>query len=137
VNHITASAAAIELQLKLGISVRYSREINSGVSEFFYNHPEGLDPPDHNACCGHVRGCQRFTTLKAKAGDVILLHGLLPHTNSVNYRNYARVITNPHATLRKPYDLDRSDGEYVSDRGVVPLLWRALPSSSLVPSSFS
>jgi hypothetical protein len=92
-----------------------------GVCDFFYNHPEGLDPPDHNACCAHIRQCQQFTTLEAQAGDVILLHGLLPHTNSLNYRHYARVIGNPHATLRDPYNFNRPDGKYVSSHsGYMP-----------------
>ena len=84
------------------------------MCEYLYAHPEGLDPPDHNACCAHIPSCHRFTTVEAKRGDVLLLHGLLPHTNSLNYRHYARVIGNPHATLKAPFNLDRADGDYVS-----------------------
>lgn len=50
----------------------------------------------------------------AKQGDVFILHGLLPHVAGFNYRHYARVITNPHVTLKEPYNLDRLDGDYVS-----------------------
>lgn len=50
----------------------------------------------------------------AKQGDVFILHGLLPHVAGFNYLHYARVITNPHITLKEEYDLDRADGDYVS-----------------------
>jgi hypothetical protein len=50
----------------------------------------------------------------AKRGDVFILHGLLPHVASFNHLHYARVITNPHVTLREPYNLNRPDGDYVS-----------------------
>lgn len=49
----------------------------------------------------------------AKKGDTFLLHGLLPHTASFNHLHYARVITNPHVTLKEPYNLNRADGDYV------------------------
>jgi hypothetical protein len=50
----------------------------------------------------------------AKQGDVFILHGLLPHVASFNHLHYARVITNPHVTLKEPYNLNRPDGDYVS-----------------------
>lgn len=50
----------------------------------------------------------------AKQGDVFILHGLLPHVSSFNYLHYARVITNPHVTLKEPYNLNRPDSDYVS-----------------------
>ncbi|RSH89876.1 hypothetical protein EHS25_001862 [Saitozyma podzolica] len=72
-----------------------------------------FDPPYHNTgTFDIIQTCQTFTTLEAKAGDVILLHGLLPHTNSLNYLHYARIITNPHACLKAPLNFNRVDGNY-------------------------
>jgi hypothetical protein len=84
------------------------------MCEHYYNHPEGFDPPYHNTgTFDIIQKCERFSTLEAKAGDVILLHGLLPHTNSLNYLHYARIITNPHACLKEPLNFNREDGNYV------------------------
>jgi len=82
-----------------------------GVVEYLYNHPEGLDPPI-SGNCAHVSKCKDYLTVTAKKGDIFLLHGLLPHCNSYNYRHYARVISNPHVCLREPYNLNRPDGNY-------------------------
>ena len=82
-----------------------------------YAHPEGLDPVvDTPFLCKHCKDCHDFTAVEAKAGDAFILHGFLPHTNSYNYKHYARVITNPHVTLKEPYNLNRGpgDGDYVS-----------------------
>ncbi|KAM5342288.1 hypothetical protein ACJ41O_013254 [Fusarium nematophilum] len=83
-----------------------------GVVKYLYDHPEGLDPPIEGRNCAHVKDCKQFSTIVAKRGDVILLHGLLPHVASPNYLHYARVITNPHVTLHSPYNLNRPDGNY-------------------------
>jgi hypothetical protein len=66
--------------------------------------------------CKHAQTYQNFAAVEAKAGDTFILHGLLPHTNSYNYKHYPRVITNPHVTLKEPYNLNRGpkDGDYVS-----------------------
>lgn len=86
-----------------------------GVVKFLYDRPEGLDPPIQASNCAHVREqCKQFSTVVAKKGDVILLHGLLPHAPSPNYLHYARVISNPHVSLHSPYNLNRADGDYVS-----------------------
>ncbi|EXJ95660.1 hypothetical protein A1O1_00782 [Capronia coronata CBS 617.96] len=62
--------------------------------------------------CAHVKDCKQFTTVTAKRGDVLLLHGLLPHTTSANHLHYARVISNPHVSLHSPLNLNRPDGNY-------------------------
>lgn len=88
-----------------------------GVCEKLYAHPEGLDPVvDTPMLCTHAKDCHDFVAVEAKAGDSFILHGLLPHTNSYNYKHYPRVITNPHVTLKEPYNLNRgpADGDYVS-----------------------
>lgn len=86
----------------------------TGVVKYLYDHPEGLDPPINGANCQHIKNCEHFSTLVAQKGDVVLLHGLLPHVASPNYLHYARVITNPHVSLHSPYDLNRPDRNYVS-----------------------
>lgn len=62
-----------------------------------------------------VRSCEKFTTIQARAGDVFITHGLLPHAASPNYKHYARVISNPHVNSHVPWNLNREDGGYVSD----------------------
>ncbi|KAF2108081.1 hypothetical protein BDV96DRAFT_287512 [Lophiotrema nucula] len=84
----------------------------AGVVKYLYDHPEGLDPPIKAANCEHISSCKEFSTVVAEKGDVILLHGLLPHAASPNYLNYARVISNPHISLHSPYNLNRPNGEY-------------------------
>jgi hypothetical protein len=77
-----------------------------------YAHPEGLDPVvDTPMLCNHAKDCHDFMATEAKAGDTFILHGFLPHTNSFNYKHYARVITNPHVTLKEPYNLNRGPGD--------------------------
>jgi hypothetical protein len=87
-----------------------------GVVQHLYDHPEGLDPAltTSNICGDIAKSCEQFTSVVAKKGDVFILHGLLPHVASFNYLHYARVITNPHVTLKDPYNLNRPDGNYVS-----------------------
>lgn len=87
------------------------------MCEKLYNNPDGFEPViDTGALCDHVKNCHTFAQVEAKAGDTFILHGLLPHTNSFNYKHYARIITNPHITLKEPYNLARGpkDGDYVS-----------------------
>ena len=57
--------------------------LTPGLVKVLYDHPEGFDPPVAKTNDHIRRGeCHDFTTVEAKAGDVLLLHGLLPHTNS-------------------------------------------------------
>lgn len=86
----------------------------SDACEFLYDRPERVDPPDHNAFVSKIQDRKRFTTVTADRGDVLLLHGLLPHTNSVNHLLVARIISSPHAILKGNLELDRADGQYVS-----------------------
>lgn len=96
---------------KCGIDI----SLFSGVVQHLYAHPEGLDPgltTDH--ICDGIKSCEEFAQVVAKKGDVFILHGLLPHVAGFNFLHYARVITNPHVTLKDPYSLNRPDGDYVS-----------------------
>lgn len=83
----------------------------AALVELFYNHPEGLDPPFN--IYDHCKTSKVYTEAVAKAGDVIVTHGMLPHSHSPNHLHYARVITNPHVNLKDPFNLNRDDGDYV------------------------
>ncbi|KZT58321.1 hypothetical protein CALCODRAFT_495048 [Calocera cornea HHB12733] len=82
----------------------------TGIVEYLYAHPEGLDPP-FDELYAHVKECKVFTEVTAKRGDTLILHGLLPHTASKNHLRKPRVITNPHVNLKDPYQFDREDPE--------------------------
>jgi hypothetical protein len=95
--------------------VRHCNPSLLAVVQHLYDHPEGLDPAlTTGNICDDIKSCEKFTSVVAKKGDVFLLHGLLPHVASFNYLHYARVITNPHVTLKEPYNLNRAEGDYVS-----------------------
>ena len=56
-----------------------------------------------------VKQCSEFHQMTGKIGDVILLHPLMVHSVSVNSLRHPRVITNPPAQLKKPFNFDRKD----------------------------
>ena len=64
--------------------------------------------------CRDIKTRQRFIQVTGKKGDISVLNERLPHTVASNKLRYARVITNPHITLKQPVDLNRPDGNYVS-----------------------
>ena len=84
------------------------------VCQWLYDHREGLDPPlpYRETVCARATEGKRFTKLTAKKGDIIITHGRLPHTVGINRRHYARVIANPHISLKEPMNFDRPDGNY-------------------------
>jgi len=84
----------------------------AGLVQYLYDNPEGQDPPTKHPQCAHIPNCKEFTRVVAKAGDVFLLHGLLPHAASPNYLHYPRVISNPHVSLAGPHNFNRPDGNY-------------------------
>ncbi|WOO78408.1 uncharacterized protein LOC62_02G001955 [Vanrija pseudolonga] len=79
--------------------------------ERFYTHPEGIDPP-FDDIFGHCLETKQWAQIEAKAGDIFVTHGLLPHAHTPNHKHYARVITNPHINLANPHNLNRADGDY-------------------------
>jgi hypothetical protein len=56
-----------------------------------------------------VKQCSEFHQMTGKVGDVILLHPLMVHSVSVNSLRHPRVITNPPAQLKQPFNFDRND----------------------------
>jgi len=83
-----------------------------GIVRYLYDHPDGLDPPFERILHTHIGSCKKFVQVEAKAGDTLILHGLLPHTQGVNHLHYARIITNPHVNMVEPFNLNRPDGNY-------------------------
>lgn len=47
--------------------------------------------------------------MTGKVGDVILLHPLMVHSQSVNSLRHPRIITNPPVSLNEPFNFDRKD----------------------------
>ncbi|ORY31054.1 hypothetical protein BCR39DRAFT_494260 [Naematelia encephala] len=90
-----------------------------GVCKYLYDHPEGLDSPFEDTLYTHIPSCKKFATIEAKAGDVFITHGLLPHTWSENHLHYARVISNPHVNLVEPFNLNRKDSDYTMCEQVI------------------
>lgn len=87
-----------------------------------YNHPEGVtpymlprgeqplsNPMETSFYSDIVKQCSEFHQMTGKIGDVILVHPLMVHSVSVNGLRHPRVITNPPAQLKKPFNFDRSD----------------------------
>jgi hypothetical protein len=84
------------------------------LCEQFYEHPEGIDPPfDNLNLYQHCKTeCSNFAQIEAKAGDVFITHGMIPHAHTPNHLHYPRIITNPHVNLAEPFNLNRPDGDY-------------------------
>lgn len=74
--------------------------------------PEGLDPP-LDGMYDHIKDTKVHAQIVAKAGDVFITHGLLPHAHTPNHLWYPRIITNPHVNMVEPFNLNRPDGDYV------------------------
>jgi hypothetical protein len=56
-----------------------------------------------------VKQCSEFHQMTGNVGDVILLHPLMVHSVSINSLRHPRVITNPPAQLKHPFNFDRND----------------------------
>ena len=101
------------------------------MCQVWYNHPEGIEPPfrsndiAENPYAG-LKERGKMTFLDTKAGDMIITHDFLPHSANRNRKPFAKVITNPHVTLKHPLQLFRADGNYVCQLSLVgnPLLIR-------------
>lgn len=71
-------------------------------------HPERFD---YGQDVAQAPGMQ-FVELTGAVGDVILMHPLMLHSASRNWRRAVRVITNPPVGLKEPFSFDRADGDY-------------------------
>lgn len=48
----------------------------TGICNYLYDHPEGIDPPFKDIY-KHVTACEKFLTIEAKAGDTFITHSYL------------------------------------------------------------
>ena len=53
--------------------------------------------------------CNEFHEMTGDVGDVILLHPLMVHSQSVNSLRDPRIITNPPVSLNEPFNFNRED----------------------------
>ncbi|KAG8967917.1 hypothetical protein FRC05_001882 [Tulasnella sp. 425] len=89
----------------------------ASVARHLANHPEGLLPGlgegdqkfDFTA---RLKECEGdFVELTGDVGDVILMHPLMLHSASKNALRTPRIITNPPAGLKEPFNFNRSNPE--------------------------
>ena len=65
-----------------------------------------------------IKQCTDFREMTGKIGDVVLLHPLMVHTASRNILRVPRIIINPPASLKEPFNFDR---ENASEYSIVEL----------------
>lgn len=90
------------------------------IARFLYNHPRGVSPYMVPRGCkakgdfydSVIEDCHEFHEMTGNVGDVILLHPLMMHSQSVNSLRIPRIITNPPISLNQPFNFDRDDGNY-------------------------
>ncbi|KZO97115.1 hypothetical protein CALVIDRAFT_513959 [Calocera viscosa TUFC12733] len=87
------------------------------IANVLLQHPEGTVSPQYDGGFfwrSVIPQCKEFVELTGKAGDVVLLHPLMLHSASKNWRRDVRLITNPPAILKEPFDFNREDTEEFS-----------------------
>ncbi|EJU02665.1 hypothetical protein DACRYDRAFT_106728 [Dacryopinax primogenitus] len=82
-----------------------------GICKFLYERPEGSGNKPDTGMYAHVKDCEKFLQVTAKAGDTLLMHAHLPHCTGKNHLRTLRVIANPHVTLKEPFNLARPNPE--------------------------
>ncbi|CAG8927556.1 unnamed protein product [Penicillium salamii] len=101
-------------------------DATKAIAQHLYDHPEGVSPfmlprgqkPDGNPIdtpfySDIIQNCSEFHEMTGDLGDVILMHPLTCHSVAVNSLRHPRVITNPPASLKRPFNFDRDDpGQY-------------------------
>ncbi|KAJ5939773.1 hypothetical protein N7466_002907 [Penicillium verhagenii] len=90
------------------------------VARFLYDNPRGVSPymvprgwklrkPKEDFYDSILKQCNDFHEMTGNVGDVILLHPLMVHSQSVNSLRIPRIITNPPVSLNEPFNFDRKD----------------------------
>lgn len=69
------------------------------------------DHPEYFDNLKEIKRFNNFVELTADVGDVVLLHPLMLHSASKNYLRIPRIITNPPAALKEPFNFDRENPE--------------------------
>ncbi|KAJ5107350.1 hypothetical protein N7456_004025 [Penicillium angulare] len=86
---------------------------------FKYDNPRGVSPymvprgwklrkPKEDFYDTVLDKCHDFHEMTGNVGDVILLHPLMMHSQSVNSLRVPRIITNPPVSLNEPFNFDRN-----------------------------
>lgn len=68
----------------------------------FWRHPEAASK------------CSKFVEMTGEPGDVVISHPLMLHSVSKNILRTLRAISNPHVSLREPFNFNRTDPEEFS-----------------------
>lgn len=97
------------------------------IARYLAKHPEGVLPKgytfipststyasmeDDPAFWSHseaARKCSKFVEMTGEPGDVVISHPLMLHSVSKNILRALRVISNPHVSLREPFNFNRTD----------------------------
>ncbi|KAJ5946347.1 hypothetical protein N7454_003186 [Penicillium verhagenii] len=90
------------------------------VARFLYDNPRGVSPymvprgwrlrkSKEDFYDSILKQCNDFHEMTGNVGDVILLHPLMVHSQSVNSLRIPRIITNPPVSLNEPFNFDRKD----------------------------
>lgn len=97
------------------------------IARYLSEHPEGVlpsgytfvpststcaSPEDDPAFWSHpeaARKCSKFVEMTGEPGDVVISHPLMLHSVSKNILRTLRVISNPHVSLREPFNFNRTD----------------------------
>jgi len=99
------------------------------IAEHLAAHPEGLlptglsftpststyaDPKQHPQYWSHlkeIQRCTQFVEMTGEVGDLVLAHPLMLHSASKNQLRIPRIITNPHVSVKEPFQFDRENPE--------------------------
>jgi len=97
------------------------------IAKHLAAHPEGLlptglsftpststydDPKQHPEYWFHpqeVKKCTHFVEMTGEVGDLVLAHPLMLHSASKNQLRIPRIITNPHVSVREPFNFNREN----------------------------
>jgi len=87
------------------------------VAKWLYERPQGTniwlkDEDGKRAINWIISDGKKFTEMTGKKGDVILMHPLMPHSAAKNHLRNIRIISNPAASIKEPFNFDRPDGDY-------------------------
>ncbi|KAJ5653756.1 hypothetical protein N7490_000759 [Penicillium lividum] len=90
------------------------------MARFLFKNPQGVSPymvprgwkfrkPKDNFYRSILEKCHEFHEMTGNVGDVILLHPLMVHSQSINSLRIPRIITKPPVSLNEPFNFDRND----------------------------
>ncbi|KAJ5279733.1 hypothetical protein N7478_005105 [Penicillium angulare] len=111
VKHIARFLASIMIPV---LTVRYQYDNPQGVSPYMVPRGWKFRKPKDDFYDSVLEKCNEFHEMTGNVGDVILLHPLMMHSQSVNSLRIPRIITNPPVSLNEPLNFDRKDSHQFS-----------------------